>query len=61
MRFALLTGDETPEDLRELMANLRERQRRCQIDSTRVAISQDLDEVLTLLEAMDALGSQPAH
>lgn len=55
MRFALLTGDETPDDLRELIANLRERQRRCLISSTRDALNVDINEAFDLLDAATPL------
>lgn len=49
MKFALLTGDETPDDLRELATNLRERQRRCRIASVRDELDRDINEILDLL------------
>ena len=60
MRFALLTGDETAEDLRELVTNLRERQRRAGIASVRDELGADIDECLDLLGERDAVGPQPA-
>ena len=62
MRFALLTGDETPEDLRELIGNLRDRQRRTQIQSVRDELDRDVNEAFDLIKAIetrDAVGSQP--
>ena len=49
MRFALLTGDETPADLYELVTHLRERQRRSGIVSVRDALNEDINEALDLL------------
>lgn len=60
MKFALLTGDETPDDLRELMTNLRERQKRTGIASVRDELDQDISEALDLLKDAHALGSQRA-
>jgi hypothetical protein len=63
VRFALLTGDETPADLYELVTNLRERQRRSGIASVRDALNDDINEALGLAqecEAVDAMGSQSA-
>lgn len=54
MRFALLTGDETPEDLRELIANLRERQKRTPIPSIKDALDSDISEALDMLAAANA-------
>ena len=53
MKFALLTGDETPDDLRELVANLREKQRRCRIASVRDELDADINEALDLLSARE--------
>ena len=50
MKFALLTGDETPDDLRELITNLRDRQKRCQIASIRDALNTDINEAIDLLQ-----------
>lgn len=58
MRFALLCGDETAQDLRDLIANLRDRQRRCVIASVRDELDADISEALDML---NALGSQPTH
>lgn len=52
LKFALLCGDETPEDLRELVSNLRARQRRCVIDSVRDELDADISEALDLLHAV---------
>lgn len=49
MKFGLLTGDETPADLRELVARLRDRQRRCHIASVRDELDADINEALDLL------------
>jgi hypothetical protein len=60
----LLTGDETPDDLYELVTHLRERQRRSGIASVRDALNDDINEALGLArecETADALGPQPAH
>ena len=55
MRFALLAGDETAEDLRELVVNLRARQRRAVIASVRDELGADIDEVLDVLAELEAL------
>ena len=60
MRFALLAGDETAEDLRELVTNLRERQRRAGIASVRDELGADIDEVLDMLGRADAVGAEQA-
>lgn len=56
VKFAILTGDETPADLQELIANLRERQRRTPIRSIRDEINADVNEAL---DAMALLDGQP--
>ena len=55
MRFALLAGDETADDLRELVTNLRARQRRAVIASVRDELGEDIDEVLDVLAELEAL------
>ena len=60
MRFALLAGDETADDLRELVTNLRARQRRAVIASVRDELGEDIDEVLDLLGRADAVGAEQA-
>lgn len=55
MRFALLTGDETADEYRELITNLRDRQRVCEISSIRDELDADINEALELLEASGAL------
>ena len=61
MRFALLTGDETPDDLRELIGNLRARQKRTAIESVRDELDADISEALDLMRASDAVGPQQTH
>jgi hypothetical protein len=58
VRFALLCGDETPEDLRELIGNLRERQRRTVIASIRDELDADISEALDMLQRLTALGTE---
>ena len=60
MRFAILAGDETAEDLRELVVNLRARQRRAVIASVRDELGADIDEVLDMLGRADAVGAEQA-
>jgi hypothetical protein len=58
VKFALLTGDETPDDLRELVTNLRDRQRRCRIQSVRDELDADISEALDLIKANDGVVDQ---
>lgn len=49
MRYLLIDGTETPEDLREAIVTLRAKQRLACIASTRAEIGADIDELIDLL------------
>lgn len=56
MKHLLLVGDETPDDLRAAITNLRVEQRRQVIPSTAREYAEDIDELIDLLEFKRVLG-----
>lgn len=51
MKHLLLVGDETPDDLRAAIVNLRAEQRRQVIPSTAREYAEDIDELIDLLQS----------
>jgi hypothetical protein len=49
MRYLVITDDASPDDLREAITHLREKQRRACIPSTRDELNADINELLDLL------------
>lgn len=53
MRYLLVTDDASADDLREAITNLRAKQRRACIQSTRDELDADINELLDLLALRD--------
>lgn len=54
MRYLILDGTETPDDLREAITGLRARQKAAVIASTRDEYARDIDELLDMLTVQTA-------
>lgn len=68
LRHIILTGDETPDDLRQAIANLRAHQRKTPIPSTKDELNEDINAVFDMLADVlagvvvgDGMGSQPTQ
>ena len=60
MHFLIIGDDATEDDLKQAIVQLRDKQRRACIASTRAEIGEDIDEALDLLSERYAVGSEPA-
>lgn len=49
MRFLVVTDDATPDELREAITHLRDKQRRCVIASTAAEVGEEIDALLDRL------------
>jgi hypothetical protein len=49
MHFICITDDAEPDDIREAIGHLRAKRRACQVETIRLEIDEDVDELLDLL------------